>query len=586
MSIIGIDLGTTNSLISIYRDGKTTLIPNEFGEVLTPSVVSMDEDGETVYVGKAAKERLVITPDRTACQFKRSIGTQRKYKLGGTEFTSEELSSLILRRLKEDAEQYLGEAVEEAVISVPAYFDDKQRSATKRAGELAGFRVERLVNEPSAAALMSRIGDLSTDKTILIFDFGGGTLDISYAECFENVVNIVAISGNNQLGGIDFDQAIAEYICYQHKCNFFELDEKEKRVLLNECEKLKRSLSEKEEETISIILKEEPYIVSLSRKDVVSISSKIFSKIEKILRLVFQDAEIEAEDIDEVILVGGSSKMPIVQQFMKFILPGADINNNASDTVVALGVGTYAGIKARNQGIAAMVLTDICPFSLGTSTHNEMSPHNAYMSSIITRNTPLPATRKQYYFTVNDDQKHILFDIYQGEHPYTKDNLKLGEIEMNIPRGPKGQESIEATYSYDINGILLISLKVVSTNKVKEMILDGDGRFTETEKAARLLKLRSLTIPLESVDNKRVFDQANRLMEILVDSRLHVLNVLYEKFRDSLDGNSMIKQKRARMDLVEYMTKVEESLYGSSIKNYRSNWYDQSNNVIPFDSKK
>lgn len=586
MSIVGIDLGTTNSLISVYKEGKSILIPNEFGDVLTPSVVSMDPNGKTVFIGKTAKERLLTDPEYTACQFKRSIGTKRKYQLGKTEFTSEELSSLVLRRLKEDAEQYLGEKVEEAVISVPAYFDDKQRSATKRAGELAGFRVERLVNEPSAAALMSRIEDMAGDKTILIFDFGGGTLDISYAECFDNVVNVVAISGNNQLGGTDFDLALAEYICFKHQCNFFELSYKENKNLLHQCEQLKIELSKKEEETVSIVLQGESHPFTLSRKKLVSISGKIFSQIEGILRNVFRDAEVEAKDIDEVILVGGSSKMPVVQQFLKYTLPEASIKNLASDTVVALGVGTYSGIKARSQGIRSMVLTDICPFSLGTKIYNEFSPGLPLMSVIINRNTPLPATRKEYYYTVFDYQDVVTFSIYQGENRYVQDNLMLGEVEIKIPSALAGKEAIEVTYAYDINGILIASIRVVSTDEVKELVFGGEGNLSEEERAARLLKMRALEIPMESDENKSIFDRAKRLLQDLDDARYYTLDTLYKEYRISLEKNSIIRQNTAKKNLIEAMNQIEGSQYGQSVRHFKNNWYDSTHNVIPFETKK
>ncbi|WP_455717515.1 Hsp70 family protein [Anaerosporobacter sp.] len=376
MSVVGIDLGTTNSLISVYKDGTTTFIPNEYGEILTPSVVSIDKDGETIYVGKSAKNRMIEYSDYTASQFKRSMGTNRTFKLGKQSFDSEELSSLILKKLVKDAENYMNEEITEAVISVPAYFNENQRRATKRAGELAGLKVERLVNEPSAAALMSRINDMYGDKTILIFDFGGGTLDVSYAECFENIISVLAISGNNKLGGRDFDRAIAKYFCLKNELDFNFLGGKEKNKLLFESEQVKIKLSNSESVEFNVELSGKTYYLVLTREDLVNCTPEIFQNIEQIVKRVFRDAEIETDDIDEVILVGGSSKMPVVQQYIRYLLPTAKINMEASDTIVGMGVGTYAGIKSREKGIENLVLTDICPFSLGTSITNDADLEN------------------------------------------------------------------------------------------------------------------------------------------------------------------------------------------------------------------
>ena len=242
MAIIGIDLGTTNSLAAVWQNGKSVLIPNELGEVLTPSAVSIGEDG-LILVGKAARERAVSHPERTATAFKRDMGTGKRYDLGGREFTTEELSALVLRKLREDAEAFLGEAVEEAVVSVPAYFDDRQRSATKRAGALAGLRVERLINEPSAAALACRLESPEEDCAFLVFDFGGGTLDVSVVDCFDNMISITAVSGDNALGGVDFDRAVAEHFCSQSGTAWKSLSAGDREILLRQAEQCKIALS-------------------------------------------------------------------------------------------------------------------------------------------------------------------------------------------------------------------------------------------------------------------------------------------------------------------------------------------------------
>lgn len=583
MTIVGIDLGTTNSLISFYKNGVTTLIPNEFGEVLTPSVVYMEQDNQTVHVGKTARDNMVLKPEWAASQFKRYMGMEKLFQLGTSFYTGEELSALVLRRLKEDAEAYLKEPVTEAVISVPAYFDDKQRSATKRAGEMAGFVVERIVNEPSAAALVSQINHPEQERSILIFDFGGGTLDVSYAECFDHVVNIAAISGDNQLGGIDFDRAIAEYICIQNGINFHLLRGADRNRLLQESEKLKIQLSEKEEESINVQLEGKTISVSLSRKELVSITNPIFKKIDSIIRSVFRDAEIESTDIDEVILVGGSCKMPLVQQFLKFILPGVSINEQASDTIVAKGVGMYAGIKGREEGISNMVLMDICPFSLGIGTVNQIHEEDGLrMSVIIKRNTPLPATRTERYSTIGPLQSIINIEIYQGENRYVKDNLKLGDFQVFLKAPKVERQQVEISYSYDINGILVVKVKILSTGEVIEKVFDH-SEMSEEEKDFCLKRLHSLSLPYESEENKKLFDLANQIYPYLSDSQKEYVEQFEKALRIALTEKSLLKQHKARENLSNLLEYCQNEFHGASVQSFKRNWYDTKNNIIPFD---
>ena len=319
--VVGIDLGTTNSLVSVFRNGNVELIPNEFGEYLTPSVISLD--GEKIIVGKVAKERLITHPGTTVSEFKRQMGRDIKYDLGnGNLFTPVKLSSIIIKKLIEDAEKYLGEKVESAVISVPAYFDDHQREATRLEGVGAGITVTQLVNEPSAAALSYHYEHIDQDEKFIVFDFGGGTLDVTVVDAFANMVEIANISGDNCLGGKDFNEAIAMDMCRSFGLEWKLISDKNKAILIKNGENIKISLSESNSIDKKVNLEGKEYEYSLTQQGLIDISSPIFRKLTIILKKLMNDAMLAQEDIDSVIMVGGSSKMPIVRAYLESLFPG------------------------------------------------------------------------------------------------------------------------------------------------------------------------------------------------------------------------------------------------------------------------
>lgn len=574
MAIIGIDLGTTNSLVSVFKDGKCVLIPNEYNEYLTPSVVNVSEN--TVYVGRAAKEKMLTEPQNTARQFKRDMGSDKKFQLGSRTYKAEDLSALVLRKLKEDAERYLGETVEEAVVSVPAYFNDKQRYATKKAGELAGIKVERLVNEPSAAALLSKMNYPDEDGNFLIFDFGGGTLDISLVECFHNVVNVLAISGDNRLGGCDFDRVIADYFCEQNDLDFMKLKTGLQSSLLFQCEKVKWKLTEEETASASIHLDEKTYPFALSREKLVAISNVIFKKIDRIVQRVLMDASMEIEEITEVILVGGSSKMPVVKQYVRYLL-GEEVSilQEEPDTIVCMGVGVYAGIKERKAKIKDIVLTDICPFSLGVNIHNPKDPANTIMSTIIPRNTALPVAKREIYSTVRDFQRHVKFTVYQGENYYAKDNLELGSMEIEVSPKPKGEEKILVTFSYDMNGILLVWIEVPSKSRKYEMVIAGRDNMSEEEKQRRIEELSKLKVASEEDENRLLILRAKRLFEETTMEQQERIGRLLYVFENALSGNRLQYREMAKNRLIEYLDAYED--YKDSIleNTFDEDWYQE-----------
>ncbi|HEY9573991.1 MAG TPA: Hsp70 family protein [Lachnospiraceae bacterium] len=461
MAKIGIDLGTTTSLVSVYRDGKVELIPNKFGNVTTPSVVGIDEDGSLI-VGEIAKERLISHPDKTVGSFKRYMGTDKTFVLGDRKYSSEELSSFVISSLLEDAKNYLQEEIKEAVISVPAYFHDKQRVATRKAGELAGIKVNRLINEPSAAALFAYMEE-EEEKRFLIFDFGGGTLDISIVECFENMVEILAVAGDNHLGGDDFNQVIAKSFLEEHKIAGDDLSKEDYAGLIKTAESIKRQLSEQEEVLMYWNYRGQTYQSTFHSQRLIEDGAALFGRMKGVIHHALRDGQFMARDMNMIICAGGSSKMPAVREYLRHLF--GDVSQSTADEqeMIARGLGTVLGIMDREEKVRDYILTDICPFTLGIATLNEADPDNSYMTPIIPRNTALPSSRVKRFYTTYDRQNHISVRISQGEDPYEKNNLFLGELSIPVRPRPAGEESIDVRFTYDIDGILEVDVTVVSS---------------------------------------------------------------------------------------------------------------------------
>lgn len=537
MAIIGIDLGTTNSLACVCQGQKTVLIPNALGQTLTPSAVSVGEDG-TIHVGAIARERLVSHPEASAASFKRYMGTDKVFTLAGQHFTPQELSSFVLRQLKEDAERFLGETVTEAVISVPAYFNDNQRYATKEARALAGLCVERLVNEPSAAALASSRISGEEEGCYLVFDFGGGTLDISIVDYFDNVIEIVAVSGDNRLGGNDFDEIIARSFCQHHKMDYDKLDPKAQASLLLLAENCKKELTFQNQSELFWEAGDKRMI--LTSFLLAGLCQSIFERISQVLTRVLQDNERTVDDIDEIVLAGGSSKMPVVAFYLQSFLKKSPRAIGPPDEVIAMGAGIYAGIKERKQDIRDLVLTDICPFTLGVNVVNLTETDNPIMSPVIERNSILPCCKTGYYTNVYDNQSHIAVGIFQGEAYYCNDNLKLGTINMEIFPLPAGQAQIQICFSYDINGILEVEISDQQMHRLKKKVLTSENlRLSEEELEQRLNELRSYKLmPPGGIRTTLVLARGERLFSQLLGDRRRQVSLAMEQLRQTLSSQN------------------------------------------------
>lgn len=566
MTVIGIDLGTTNSLGCVYRNGKAELIPNAYGSYLTPSVVSMTEDGKLI-VGQPAKDRLITHPERTVSSFKKDMGTGRSWKPGEKSFLPEELSSLVIRSIVEDAQNYLGEEIEEAVISVPAYFHDEQRVAVKRAGALAGIHVERIVNEPSAAALASYF-TANEEQNMLVFDFGGGTLDVSLVDCFDTMVEIVSVAGNNRLGGDDFDRLIAEHFLREHGVARQQLRAQEYAVLLKQAERCKKLLSEQDEVVMHATVGDQLYESTYTMDRLFEESKALLKEIRQVIGRALKDGKMTIHDVDLVVMAGGSSKMPLIQKYIRHLFHKAPMVQGNCDELIALGLGLVCGVKERKEEIKDYILTDICPFSLGVATINEADPDRAYMANIINRNTVLPCSRVRRFYTASDQQDYVVVEVHQGENTYAQDNLLLGKIEISVPPKPKGKEAVDVRFTYDINGILMVDTRVVSTGVVKTHIISQ--KIPEAELEERVRELEKLKVhPRDLSENQQMMERLEALYQEVYPEQKEQVQQMIRTFEEFLDGQNprQIQGYRRYLEkavsMLEYYDPFEEEFDAS-----------------------
>lgn len=560
--IVGIDLGTTNSLVAYFTEEGPKIIPNRLGRNLTPSVVSVDGEGN-VYVGETARERMSLYPDTVAQTFKRNMGTERDYVLSGRHFRPEELSSLVLRSLKEDAESYLGEEVTEAVISVPAYFDDKRRKATMRAGELAGLKVERMISEPTAAAVAYGLYDKEQDTRFLVFDLGGGTFDVSILELYHNILEVRAVAGDNYLGGEDFTEVMVKLFLQKAKMQLQNLSEKEQARLYREAEKAKCSLSQGEEARISFLYHDKTLEEHITYREYEDACEELLMKIRGPVKKSLADAGLKLGDIDEVLLIGGATRLSIVRDFLiRLFRKFPDTKLNPDETV-ALGAAVQGAMKERREEVKEVILTDVCSFTLGTEVvveYDEGRFEDGRFCPIIERNTVIPASHTERLYTARDNQSKVRVRVLQGESRFARNNLFLGELEIDIPKGPKGREAVDVTYTYDINSLLEVEVTVVSTGESRKMIIKGqNNEMTEEEIRRRMEELAYLKIqPRDYEENRLVMTRAERMYEEALGDRRKRLDRYITAFEAALRGGDHDEIMDARDALNEVLEEEED----------------------------
>ncbi|KXS41660.1 MULTISPECIES: molecular chaperone DnaK [unclassified Candidatus Frackibacter] len=550
--IIGIDLGTTNSCVAVIEGGEPTVIPNAEGSRTTPSVVGYSKKGERL-VGEAAKRQAITNPDQTVISIKRHMGTDHKEELNDKEYTPQEVSAMILQKLKRDAEDYLGEEVEKAVITVPAYFSDAQRQATKDAGKIAGLEVERIINEPTAASLAYGLDDES-DQTILVYDLGGGTFDISILELGGGVFEVIATSGNNKLGGDDFDQKIIDYLAKEFKKEHgidLRDDKMSLQRLKDAAEKAKIELSGVASTNVNL-----PFItqtetgpkhldVDITRSQFEKMTSDLVEKTMKPTRQAIADADLSKSEIDQVLLVGGSTRIPAVREAIKKEV-GKEPNKGINpDECVALGAAIQGGVLAGD--VDDLVLLDVTPLSLGIETMGGV------FTRLIDRNTTIPTSESKVFSTAADNQTAVDIHVLQGEREMAKDNKTLGRFQLtDIPPAPRGVPQIEVTFDIDANGIVHVSAEDKGTGNEQQITIKSDTGLSEDDIEKMVNEAEA-----HAEEDKKRREAVETVTE--ADSLVHQVDKTIEEAGEGVDESVLSNIEAAKEELEAVLEDIDMS---------------------------
>lgn len=562
--IVGIDLGTTHSLVGCYDEGGPRLFANPLGSLLTPSVVAIDDAGH-VLVGQAARDRLVSHPASSVANFKRWMGSARETRLGDRLFRPEELSALVLRALLADAEAALGEKVGEAVISVPAYFSDAQRKATRTAGELAGIRVERLVNEPTAAALAYGLQERPDGSRFVVFDLGGGTFDVSVLEMFEGVVEVHASAGDNFLGGEDFLDVLENACLGDLGIAAQALSAAQRGQLRRWLEAAKRDLSQQPEVQVAGQLGERTIDWRIEQERFARLAEPLLQRMRTPLERAMRDARLQPEQIDEIVLVGGASRMPMVARMVSRMFGRLPLRHVHPDEAIALGACVAAGMKARDRRLDEVILTDVCPYSLGTAVarrDGDGQLQSGFFHPIIHRNSVVPSSREESFWPTHPQQKTLRLDVYQGENPMVANDIKLGELQVEIdPRLPPERNEVKLRFTYDINGVLQVEASVPATGKHYELLLERNpGLLLDPEQVRRrLAALAELKVhPRDKQENIALLARAERLYEERLQAREQLQNWI-ARFRAVIETQDDLLIREHRRELGHALDALERA---------------------------
>ena len=557
--IIGIDLGTTNSLVACIEAGSPKIIPNALGDNLTPSVVGLDDQGR-ILVGEPAFQRLSTHPDQTVANFKRYMGTDRKLSLGMKNYRVEELSALLLGSLKADAESYLNQKVSDVVISVPAYFNDAQRKATRAAGEMAGLNVRRLINEPTAAAIAYGLHENQEERTFIVFDLGGGTFDVSVLEIFEDVMQVHACAGDNFLGGEDFSEALISHFVTEHSLSFNKLESHQRAALRRQAENCKRLLSSKKDASLKLRLDNSEYQSDINQEQFNALVEPLLQRLRTPVERALRDAGLRASDLDSVVMVGGACRMPVVRKMVSLMfgrIPHATLN---FDETVALGVAIQARLIDDDRAFGEVVLTDVMPYSLGTGIHNPNSndPGELLFSPIIERNSPVPISRVSDFYPVDASQSKVELGVFQGEARYVRDNIKLGSITIPVIPGDVMNSQINVRFTFDLNGIL--EAEFTLKNDTRRLVIEGNPGVLSRDEIEKSLKaLASLKVhPRDKLENASVLARANRLFEERIGDERDMINKEIARFEQALQRQVSEDIEQARVEFAAALDQFDD----------------------------
>ncbi len=540
--LVGIDLGTTNSAVALWRDGAPQLVPNALGKELTPSAVSVAKGGQT-WVGEAALDRMATHPRDTATSFKRMIGTASTVTLAGTTLTPEDLSAMVLRSLADDVEAATGERPTEAVITVPAYFNERQRRATRRAGEIAGLDVRRLINEPTAAALAFGLADRGDREPFLVFDLGGGTFDVSIVEMFDGIVEVRASAGDNRLGGDDFDEVLVKLVepILEGRELLDRLPADQRRALLNlAAERTRRALSSAEQAEFRIAVGDTPVTATVTTEAFEEAAAGLVKRLRDPVIRALRDCHIDVKTLSDIVLVGGATRMPVVRKALTRMFgrfPNATVH---PDHAVALGAAIQAGLLSGGEGLEEIRITDVAPFTLGVGTATRDAHgrfHEDIFAPIIERNTPVPVSRMEQFCTLADNQKQVTFAIYQGEARDVKKNVKLGELTVPVPARPAGEVAVDVRFTYDTSGLLDVDVSVPANGTSRNLVIvDEDDRRSQkdvTESRKRLEKLK--VHPRDEAENVAMMARAERAYEGFTGATREMIGQGLTDFKGALE---------------------------------------------------
>lgn len=558
--IVGIDLGTTHSLVGHFSAEGPRLFPNALGDFLTPSVVSLDDEGRVI-VGRAAADRLLTHPDRTVATFKRWMGSARETRLGERSFRPEELSALVIRSLLADVESATGVRPEEAVISVPAYFSDTQRRATRTAGELAGIRVERLINEPTAAALAYGLDGRDDARRFLVFDLGGGTFDVSIMEQFDGVMQVHASAGDNFLGGEDFTQALIDACLDELRLSRRVLSGHALAQLRQKLELAKRGVGRGAVTKVPLVVGDRHVEWTLDDDRFARIVEPLMQRLRRPVEQAMRDARLGPADLDDVLLVGGATRMPEVSRMTTRMFGRLPLRHLDPDQTIGLGASIAAGMKARDALLEEVILTDVCPYSLGIAVSIQTGPDRfdpGHFQPLIERNSPVPVSRVDRFSPVREEHTRIDIHVYQGESARVSNNIHLGSLLVKLPR-PGRDNAVDVRFTYDIDGLLQVEATVVGSGVTEQLVIENNpGFLTPGQIAERLAALSALKLhPREQQQNLATISRAERMYEESLGDARRMLQQWLGRFTADLDTQDLVRIDASRAQFEAAMDEFE-----------------------------